>query len=123
MDWIMTRYYPLPEVVTGLGEIVLNLRPAQYEGLKFESPFDECLIIGGGESVQLHQKAIARLLSEKPEMLVVFASSRHYMRFKTIPNERLVVIVGNESERLRNALARLRISSGSNASMPLAAAT
>lgn len=105
MDWITTRYYPLPEVVTGLGEIVLNPKPAQYEGLKFESPFDECLIIGGGGSVQLHQKAIARLLSEKPEMLVVFASSRHYMRFKTIPNEQLVVIVGNESERLRNQLS------------------
>lgn len=104
MDWITTRYYPLQEVVTGLGEIVQNSEPAQYEIFKFETPYAECLIIGGGESVELHQRAIERLLSERPEMLVVFASSRHYMRFKSIPNKQVVVIVGNESERLRSQL-------------------
>ena len=37
-------------------------------------------------------------------MLLIFASSRHFNLFKTTTNDKIVVLVGNESERLERQL-------------------
>lgn len=104
MDWITTRYYPLEEVVVGLATKLSSKSAKSYPSLTFSNKTRECLVVGGGGSVFHHLRALRKWINSKPNMLLVFASSRHFNLFEATSNDKIVVLVGNESERLERQL-------------------
>ena len=101
MDWISTRYYSLQEVVVGLTSILTLKSRKSYQVLSPPEDASEVFVIGGGKSVVHHLPAILSFVKQKPGMVLLFASSRHFRHFESATNEKIVVLVGNEAERLK----------------------
>lgn len=101
MDWISIRYYSLQEVVVGLTSILTSKSRKSFQVLSPPSDASEVLVIGGGKSVVHHLPAIRNFVKQKPNMVLLFASSRYFGHFESATNEKIVVLVGNEAERLK----------------------
>ncbi|WP_313672162.1 aldolase catalytic domain-containing protein [Sphingobacterium multivorum] len=107
MDWVSTRYYSFNSIVRALD----NKKKKQDDNEKypianFESN-SEVLIVGGGPSVSEHLDGLLALLSSKPEMVIIHASSKNAAYFRDLPNQQYFCLVGNEGRRLENTLENL----------------
>ncbi|WP_336834256.1 aldolase catalytic domain-containing protein [Sphingobacterium siyangense] len=107
MDWVSTRYYSLNSIVRALD----NKKKKQDDNEKypianFESN-SEVLIVGGGPSVSEHLDGLLNLLSKKPQMVIIHASSKNAAYFRDLPNQQYFCLVGNEGRRLENTLENL----------------
>ncbi|MFZ4863881.1 aldolase catalytic domain-containing protein [Sphingobacterium sp. Mn56C] len=100
MDWVTTRFYSFNSIIRALDN-----RSNQREDndqfppvhLKEESAV---LLVGGGESVLEHQEAIKTFLKNRPEVVIIHASSKNAYLFKDLPNKQYFCLVGNEGHRL-----------------------
>ena len=112
MDWITTRYYPLEEVVVGLATKLSSESVKSYPSLTFFKQDERMSRDWRRRSVVYHLRALRKWINTKPNMLLVFASSRHFNLFEATSNDKIVVLVGNESERLERQLILGTISAG-----------
>jgi len=82
-----------------LSTIVNNMKFDQNDQINYlqmNSTYNECLIIGGGNSVNDHQVAIERFLTMNKDLLVIHATSKYIDHFNGIDNEQVCVISGDE---------------------------
>ncbi|MGJ1416669.1 aldolase catalytic domain-containing protein [Sphingobacterium multivorum] len=107
MDWVSTRYYSLNSIVRALD----NKKKKQDDNEKYPvAIFEnkrEVLIVGGGPSVSEHLDGLLNLLSKKPHMVIIHASSKNAAYFRDLPNQQYFCLVGNEGRRLENTLENL----------------
>ncbi|MDB4414895.1 aldolase catalytic domain-containing protein [bacterium] len=107
MDWITKKRYPLGSIIQALlnkkDEVLDNLRFPYFSNIKsiISSP-QRALIIGGGTSVERHQRQIRKYLSNNPDVLLIFSSSRNLPYLRDFQNSSLLCIVGNEGNKLVN---------------------
>ena len=108
MDWVSKRYYSINSIVRALNndkdQVKDNLKLDLYTS---NSSDTGVIIIGGGESIQRHSEAIKQFLSNRPEMVIIHASSRHAKMFGDLPNKQTFCLVGNEGVRLERVFEGL----------------
>lgn len=108
MDWVSKRYFSINSIVRALN----NDRDQVKDNLKldlYKSNLSDAgaIMIGGGESVQRHSVAIRQFLMNRPEIVIIHASSRHARMFGDLPNKQIFCLVGNEGVRLERVFEGL----------------
>ena len=64
--------------------------------------YQNCLIIGGGKTVELHINAIVEYLSKNKEILIIHATSRYLELFKEVTNHQIFAVAGEELLKIKN---------------------
>lgn len=101
MEWVSKRYYSINSIIRALYNQRNNhLEDSKYQIFTPNNSYDTILIIGGGESVQQHSKAILKFLENNRSICIIHASSRNAGIFKDCPNKQYFSLVGNEGVRL-----------------------
>ncbi|MCH5218001.1 MAG: aldolase catalytic domain-containing protein [Muribaculaceae bacterium] len=103
MGWISNPAYSFNSIVSALDK----KRNKSEETLSFpifKGYHKECLIIGGGHSVEDHLSAILEYVKTKPELALIFATARHAGYFKDCSNSKYYCLTGDESKRLSKNL-------------------
>lgn len=109
MGWICNPAYSFNSIVRALDNRRHNLKDnAQYPAL--EGEIEECIIIGGGKSVQDHHLALKEFLSSRPDMAIVYGTSRYISYFKDFPNPKYYILTGNEAKRLADNIGNSEFS-------------
>lgn len=105
MDWVGKRFYSFNSIIRALqnqangiedNEQVPNLDPGPLAS-------GRVLIVGGGESVQVHRDAIIRLLLKNSDFIIIHASSKNVGIFRDLDNLQICCLGGSEGVRLENA--------------------
>lgn len=102
MDWVSNRVYSFNNIIRALD----NKRIKIEDNLKFPEfcsvQANEAIIIGGGESVLLHSEGIRHFINNRPDLALIFATSRHAEHFIDLPNPKYYCLVGEEGRRIKN---------------------
>lgn len=105
MEWVTKRFYSFNSILRALSNQSKGLKDNQQLPLiefSANKRFSSALIVGGGNSVQVHDNAIIEFIKKNPDMAIIHSSSRNAMVFKDIQNEQYFCLVGNEGHRLEN---------------------
>lgn len=106
MDWITKRFY-------SFGTIIKNLKSENNYLNEFDDfNTDEkkkVLLVGGGKSVRYHRESIVSFLEANPETIVIHSSSRNSDCFKSVNNENVYCLAGNEGKRIEEQLSNINI--------------
>lgn len=108
MDWVGKRYYSFNSIIRALdnqsrGQVDNGHLPLlNVSNLTSET---QVLIIGGGPSVLLHTEAITTFLEKDPNMIVIHASAKNAMTYKSLINKQIFCLVGNEGHRMEEVFA------------------
>ena len=103
MEWVSKRYYSYNSIIRALQNQKEGVKDnLKFEVLKHEKSSNEVLIIGGGESVLTHIKALTVYLEAKPEITIIHASSKNAKPFERLKNKQIFCLVGNEGHRLED---------------------
>lgn len=102
MDWTAKRYYSLNTIIRALNNQSEGVKDNVKLGVFDASPFvgSEILIVGGGESIRDHFEGLFEYLKKRPNALVIHASSKNAVLFKSLPNPQIFCLMGNEGHRL-----------------------
>lgn len=101
MEWVSKRYYSYNSIIRALHNQKEGVKDnLKFDILKHENSSKEVLIIGGGESVMTHVKAMIVYLELKPEITIIHASSKNAKPFENLKNKQIFCLVGNEGHRL-----------------------
>ena len=104
MAWSMNRAYSFNSIVRAVD----NKRAHLADNAHFDSlttgHYDDVMIIGGGDTVIDHLEAITEFIESRPDMAIVFATTRHAASFKYIKNDKFFVLVGNEAKRMEKTV-------------------
>ena len=84
--------YSLSSIVNRLNSNDINI----LEKLNASDTFKECLIIGGGESVKIHLKAIKEYVDKNPNILLLHSTSKYIDSFKKVNNNQYFAVAGGE---------------------------
>ena len=98
MDWLISKFYNLSSVVKALNNDSHKTENFSYPPLSFNKA-EKVIIIGGGDSVIIHLKALNYFLENNKEIIIIFSSSRHLKYFDNLENEKLLCLIGNENKR------------------------
>lgn len=105
MDWVANRTYSFNSIVRALDNKRNKLIDNAHYPIWKAGPSEKALIIGGGKTVIEHCSAIHELLSNYPEITVIFATTKHANLFKDISNRKIYCLVGNESKRMKQKIS------------------
>lgn len=113
MEWVSKRYYSFNSIIRALN----NQSQGKEDNTKLpeldfnqEKAYAGALIVGGGPSAVKHSEALDRFLMEHPDIIVIHASSKNALSFKTVPNDQYFCLVGNEGHRLEEVFHGTNIS-------------
>jgi 4-hydroxy 2-oxovalerate aldolase len=103
MEWVSKRYYSYNSIIRALQNKKEGVKDnLKFEILKHDNLCNEVLIIGGGESVIAHVKALVVYLETRPEITIIHASSKNAKPFTNLKNKQIFCLVGNEGHRLED---------------------
>lgn len=106
MEWVSKRYYSYNSIIRALHNKKEGVKDnLKFDILKHENSSKEVLIIGGGESVIAHIKALIVYLEANPEITIIHASSKNAKPFINLKNEQIFCLVGNEGHRLEDVFS------------------
>jgi 4-hydroxy 2-oxovalerate aldolase len=103
MEWVSKRYYSFNSIIRALNnqsqgkEDNTKLRELDFNK---EKVYAGALIVGGGPSAVNHSEALDRFLMKHSDIIVIHASSKNALSFKTVSNDQYFCLVGNEGHRL-----------------------
>ena len=100
MAMVTNRVYSFNNIVRAVDNKRNHVVDNAHFPLLEVSSCEEVLIIGGGQSVSAHIKAIKRYLLIHPNVVVIFATTRHAALFEDITNKKYYVLVGSEAKRM-----------------------
>jgi len=107
MDWVSKRYYSFNSIITALN--TQSKGTEDDNRLPVFNPETEkhktAVIVGGGPSALQHEAAIKHFLEMNQDVIVVHASSKNAMAYKTIPNKQFFCLVGNEGYRMEEVFS------------------
>ena len=104
MEWVLKRYYSYSSIIRALKshkEDSNNNDLSLNNSLPKNNNYSIALVIGGGDSVKIHSKAIKTFLKQNKDAVVIHASSKNGIIFNEIKNDQFFCLVGNEGYRLR----------------------
>lgn len=108
MDWVGKRYYSFNSIIRALQNqsqgIIDNENLPIFKPLHTEK---EVLLVGGGQSVQEHKIAIKQFLFERPDCVIIHASSKNSLIFNDLPNKQYFCLVGNEGHRMEDVFNKV----------------
>jgi 4-hydroxy 2-oxovalerate aldolase len=111
MEWVGKRYYSFNSIIRALH----NQSQGKEDNISLpklfieEKKYSKALLVGGGSTAVKHSEAIDTFLAQKPDILVVHASSKNALSFINIPNDQLFCLVGNEGHRLEKVFGNREI--------------
>ncbi|MBZ9631475.1 aldolase catalytic domain-containing protein [Salegentibacter sp. LM13S] len=106
MEQVNKRYFSLNDIVREVtAEIDHVNKKLSIEVFKPTTSYSNVLIIGGGESAEIHKAAIHSFLKSEPEIPIIFASSKNSIIFRGIKNPQIHLIPGKELQRLKDYLS------------------
>lgn len=115
MEWITKKRYSASSIVRRLQS---HIKPSNHENIYHDLPRTNkeehtTMLIGGGESVCTHIRAILELIAcQTGKVHLIFSSSKHLHLFDSVDNavQRYIYMVGIEGKRLEKQLSSLRSS-------------
>jgi 4-hydroxy 2-oxovalerate aldolase len=105
MEWVSKRYFSLNSIIRALANQSQGMEDNQkLPELDFnnEGHYTAALIVGGGPSVSKHAQALHEFIMLNPGIVLIHASSKNAMVFKSVPNDQYFCLVGNEGHRLED---------------------
>ena len=108
MDWVGKRYYSFNSIIRALdNQSKGKVDNDQLPFLNLDSGIRQgkVLIVGGGPSVTLHKEAIIAFLAKEPDMIVIHASAKNAMSYKSLENRQIFCLVGNEGHRMEEVFS------------------
>ena len=105
MDWVGLNRYSISSILNALK----NQKDFKKDNFKLNSlvtnkPFNKAIILGGGESVSVHEVAIHKMLQNDPNLVLIHAGARNINKFLEIENKQYYTLVGSESDKLTNSI-------------------
>jgi 4-hydroxy 2-oxovalerate aldolase len=113
MEWVSKRFYSFNSILRALSNQSKGLQDNQQlppVDFKSNEKYSGALIIGGGNSVVMHSKAIREYLFSHPGLVLIHASSRNAMSLEGVPNDQFFCLVGNEGHRLEEVFGNADLS-------------
>jgi 4-hydroxy 2-oxovalerate aldolase len=103
MDWVGKRFYSFNSIIRALQNQAKGIQDNKLlDLLKIKDSASQVLLIGGGPSVVQHFDGIYNLLKNRPDMVLVHASSKHAKLFENLKNKQYFCLVGNEGHRMED---------------------
>lgn len=110
MEWVNKRFYSFNSVIRALESSASGKTDnVVFSPYQSKTNYDVILIVGGGNSVRLHQNAILTFLSNNSNVLVINASSKNCDMLKSAKVKHIFCLLGNEGIRLENTLGEKEI--------------
>ena len=103
MDWIAKSTYSIDSIITA----IQNTNSKQDTTYPIYNPSrknKKCLIVGGGNSVEKHKKAILEFLRHNQDICIIHVSSRNAFIFSDLEAEQYFCMMGNEGHRMKKVL-------------------
>ncbi len=108
MEWVSKRYYSINSIIRALyHQKNKSQEENSFATFTKNEQFDEVLLIGGGDSVQLHQEAIIEFIKSRKNVCLIHSSSRNAGLFKDVSVKQYFCLVGNEGLRLEKVFSDL----------------
>ncbi len=98
MEWLISKFYNLSSVVKALNSNFNKKENFPFPSLNYNK-VEKAIIIGGGDSVIRHLKALKYFLENDEEIIIILSSSRHIKYFDNLKNEKFLCLIGNENKR------------------------
>ncbi len=105
MDWVGKRYYSFNSIIRALNNQSKGVQDNQKLSTfstNERGKYPKAVIVGGGSTAIEHSTAIKKYLESNPALLVIHASSKNAMAYKSIPNKQIFCLVGNEGHRMED---------------------
>lgn len=107
MDQVNKRYISLNNIIS---EVTPNKKKStiksNFNAFKPSKETPEVLVVGGGNSVEIHKTAIREFLKANPSLPVILASSKNSNVFKNLVNPTIHLIPGKELQRLMDKISQ-----------------
>lgn len=103
MAWVTKRFYSFNSILRALANRSKGLEDNQklpHLDFTAEKNYSGALIVGGGPSAVQHAEAIEAFLRQRPDMVIIHASSRNAMSYNHVSNDQFFCLVGNEGHRM-----------------------
>ncbi len=121
MEWVTKRFYSFNSILRALS----NQSVGQRDNIQLP-PFDfgryrnhkKALIVGGGSSIREHSTALIQFLNENEDILVIHASAKNGLHFKSLNNQQIFCLIGNEGYRLESVFDKQEFSSNMTCILP-----
>lgn len=98
MEWLTSKFYNLTSVVKALNNNLYKTENFSFPLFSYNKA-EKAIIIGGGDSVITHLKALKYFLENDKEIIIVLSSSRHLKHFINLENDKFLCLIGNENKR------------------------
>lgn len=99
MDWVTNRVYSFNSIVRALENRKNNTADnAKYPYFESSKKFKKVIIVGGGNSVQVHLDGIKAFIDK--DTALVFSTARHAALFADVDCLKYYALVGSESRRM-----------------------
>lgn len=114
MEWITKRRYSTASIIQRLQA---HIQPSLGQAIHYpampetDAPAGMTILIGGGESIVMHQQSILALIEQQQcPVRLIFSSTKHLSLFNTVPNQtqRYIYLVGIEGKRLEKQSDAIR---------------
>lgn len=103
MEWVSKRFYSFNSILRALANQSRGLEDNQkLPNLDFsaEKAYRSALIVGGGPSAVKQSNGVEEFLRQRPDTVVIHASSRNAMSYAAVTNDQFFCLVGNEGHRM-----------------------
>ena len=105
MSRINKRYYSLNAIIEEVCETgVPELSEISFPKFGNFKMVDKVLLVGGGNSVVKFSSALVEFLRIKPEICIIYASSKNVPVFSELPNLQIHCLSGGEGRRLEKLI-------------------
>ncbi|WP_037321024.1 aldolase catalytic domain-containing protein [Salegentibacter sp. Hel_I_6] len=105
MEQVNKRYFSLNNIIDKV-TLKKPTRKFNLSAFKPSNKTPEVLVVGGGNSVEVHKTAIREFLQANPSMPVILASSKNSNVFEYLNNPNIHLIPGKELQRLRDKISQ-----------------
>ena len=105
MDWVGLNRYSISSILNALkNKKEFKKDNFRLNNLAISKSCNRSLIIGGGESIAIHETAIVKLLQNEPDLTLIHAGARNINKFLKLKNKQYYSLVGSESNKLTNSI-------------------
>lgn len=108
MDWLGKKFYSFNSIVSALNSKIQNKKTITFKPLSKNKKFKKALIIGGGNSITYHERALKQFIEAEKDLILIYSSSRHLSVFNSKNRDQFISLVGNENERLSQFNEKLK---------------
>ena len=113
MSWVTKRYYSFNSIIRALQNqkqgVADNVQLPIFEPTTL---YENAVVIGGGQSAELHATAIREFINGEKDLCVIHASSKNAHAFRGVKKEQIFCLVGNEGHRLEQVFDGTTINGG-----------